>query len=1134
MNRRRIILTHLLLLLSVFGLNSQESSILPPEPIASADAGEAGDPDQNAEPDDGNPRESTESLSDQDSPADSEELSFYDKTLIRDIETASYYELLAWCGSLGLSDKGDTDSLRRRLFEFYSLEPSDDKQINQNVSVISVKSASNSDYFTVEETDQQMVVLKGGVEVEMEEQDGDKRRHIIRAEELVFNQARQTITARGDLQYTMISGDREDVFYGDSLQFSVNSWNGLIYKGTSVRVRENDDGEEQTFYFSGDILRKSGSGRIFVMEDGIIKTQDREDPAFHIKSDKLWMLGPKEWGILHGILYVGHVPMFYIPFYFKPGNEMIFNPAVGTKTGYGSFIQTTTYLVGQKEAEEDESLFSLGDSTGRYELVREGLYLMKMDELEGDGKDEDYLKVMADWYSRLGTYSGVEGRFSGKPGRVEFRNGIGVSRSVDEGDNIYFMDDDGEYSSNWHTIYWGDDDYPFRWGNELSFDIFGVKGEIPFYSDPYFNDDFMDREENFDWVSSLMTSEEEDEDDEDDSDEISDMDWTLGYTKTFQPELTAPFLESITVSNLKATLEWDKKTNNEVLSDDSLSPARTFFYPDSFKFPYVQISLKGTPFSYSSRDGWDWGRETEDGEEAEKDELSPPWDRDEEEATEEEAGDRDLKPGEYWSALFQNSSPVFYENSFSYSFTTMMDVEGTTNSDEWDEPEDVDFEMEESYILTTNSLTTTLDNYFWDKRVDLKNVNSYTTNYRTHLNAFGLEEEDVTYAMELSDYQATSVDWDNSLSSHYYPLKFFDAFSASNINYNIKNEIYSKTFESYTEGEDPVFDESWGEWNDEDVTEHKTGAFVQYKPEYFFVSEELSYNLPPLEPRESYTHKAGVDIFHWENKIEQTMYKEEEEWTFEPLKFSSTYTPTEHIKLQQTLDYDFELEEWSKSYSRADLYGFYFAYTHEYTTPYTWDKEEYSWESEEEAFVPSKISTGYDLDFTKMPFWKNRMRFTTDLNIDYTVNLQQFNNNELSFTWAFNYRIHEFMDLKYSMTSGNKNMYLYFEPYRDKLGIEKDYNFFSDLMKSFNIFDSGQKDRYDSHFNVSKIDLALVHHLGEWDLTVGYKGFPKLENSSYEWENELSILLQWNPIPKIMTDIQRSDDEWTVKTKEDK
>jgi hypothetical protein len=114
------------------------------------------------------------------------------------------------------------------------------------------------------------------------------------------------------------------------------------------------------------------------------------------------------------------------------------------------------------------------------------------------------------------------------------------------------------------------------------------------------------------------------------------------------------------------------------------------------------------------------------------------------------------------------------------------------------------------------------------------------------------------------------------------------------------------------------------------------------------------------------------------------------------------------------------------------------------------------------------------------------------------------------------------------MTSSNKNMYLYFEHYRDKLGIQENYSFWEDLYKSVNIFSPDQQDRYDSNFNLEKIGLELVHHLRDWDLTFLYSGYPKLVDNSYDWYSEFSIALVWNPIPQIKTLVQREDDLWSV------
>ncbi len=202
--------------------------------------------------------------------------SLYDKTLKKDIDTASYYELVAWVKSLGLNDRGSIDSLRTVLYDYYAVTAGSDKTGISSGSVITIKSAFDTDYFTIEGPDQQMIRLKGNVLVEMEESERS-RRHIIQADEIIFNQTDNTLTATGNLEYRMISGEYEDIFYGDSLTFSLSSWNGVIFKGSSLRT-ETVDGDERTFYFNGEIIRKAGTGGIFILENGDVQTQDVENP----------------------------------------------------------------------------------------------------------------------------------------------------------------------------------------------------------------------------------------------------------------------------------------------------------------------------------------------------------------------------------------------------------------------------------------------------------------------------------------------------------------------------------------------------------------------------------------------------------------------------------------------------------------------------------------------------------------------------------------------------------------------------------------------------------------------------------------------------------------------------------------
>lgn len=1055
------------------------------------------------------------------------ELSLYEKTMIKDIETASYYELVAWCRSLELSDGGDSVTLRNSLFKYYELSPSKKRAEDSNASIITVRSAYNTDYFTVEENDQQMIVLKGDVEVEMAETGSNPRTHIIKAEELIFNQSEQIITARGNLKYTLISSDSEDIFYGDSLDFSVSSWSGLIFKGTSLRDEEVE-GKDQTFYFNGNILKKSGKGGIFVLDDGLIKTQDRDDPDFHLKANKLWLMGPKEWGILSGVLYVGHVPLLYIPFYFKPGNELIFNPVIGTKSGKGTFVQTTTYLMGQKvkSDDDDSSFFNLGGNSDNYVLVREGLYLFKEESSDRDPANDDHLKFMADWYGKLGAFSGLNGSFGnhGQLKKLDFNSGIAVSRNVDSAGNIYFEDDEGNYVSQWNSTVVGNTEIPFRWGSDLTFTAGDFNADLSFYSDPFFNEDFMDREENFDWLNSILTS-------DDSADRIpetvTDMDWIISYSRTFQPEFMKPFLNTIAISPVRMNLDWSRRDNDAV--DSSLSPSRVFFYPEKLNLPYASITFSGKPVSYSTNDGWGWSSDSIEEEDDERESLTPPWDRDEEEkkdVSEKEEGG--LIAAAPWSSLFSNSSPQLYKGSLSYSYKTDLNIEGFTDNEDWTEPGHVNFKMEESYFLSNNRVTTTVDNSFLDSRIVLTNNNSYTNNYRNHLKAFGLDDSDVEYSQKLSDYQARSIDWNNAFKSTVYPMKYNKLFGATNFTYNLDNQLYKKTFDSYVDGEAPQYDEVWAKWDNDTINQHKAAVSLKYDGGYLFASSDSNYNLPPLEPREAYTNSVGYDVFNWRTSLSQTSVREEEEWTFQPFILSSVYKPHEKITIDQSLEYDIDEKGLTKSITSISVFGLYSNYTHEYTTPYNWDLDENSWVAAEDAFVPSKLNVGYKYELNEWTFWKNRMKFATNVDISWNSNLQQFNTNSLSLAWGFNYHIHEFLDLKFTMSSKNKNMYLYFEQYRDKLGIQENYNFWEDLFKSVNFFSKNQEDRYASNFNLDSINLELVHHLRDWDLTFLYSGSPKLEDKAYKWYSEFSIAVVWNPIPQIKSLVQRKGEDWTV------
>ena len=70
-----------------------------------------------------------------------------------------------------------------------------------------------------------------------------------------------------------------------------------------------------------------------------------------------------EFAFFNAVVSVGHVPVLYLPAFYYPKDELIFNPSFGYKERYGYYFQTTTYLLGRKPLEEVDVSASSSSST---------------------------------------------------------------------------------------------------------------------------------------------------------------------------------------------------------------------------------------------------------------------------------------------------------------------------------------------------------------------------------------------------------------------------------------------------------------------------------------------------------------------------------------------------------------------------------------------------------------------------------------------------------------------------------------------------------------------------------------------------------------------------------------------------
>ena len=925
------------------------------------------------------------------------------ESLLLDLKTSETEELRAWCLVLGLEGGGSDEELRNRLKTYYGVvsTSSENGESPKKGTKVIIESAKRSEYLVMNigsNNDKESVVrLSGDVVLTVEEPERG-RTHRVRADTVIFNQALKTISALGNIVYTVNTGGREEKFTGDSLVFTVTDWTGVIFKGTSERNQEVD-GEDINFFFRGDSIKRSGA-EILVLENGTITSHNVENPDFALKARKIWITGPGEWGLFSATLYIGHIPIFYLPFYWKAGSDLLFNPVIGQRTSAGYYIQTTTYFLGRKEEDDGFSILGFGDSAGpEYSLVREGLYMVRSGATgEGASAGNNTLKLMMDAYTSLGFMTGLYGDFPkiGEKGALDFYASLGMSRSIDSEGNVYFKDSSGNTESYWNSGYIGSFEIPFRWGLSANYEWDLWSLALDWYSDPSYIRQFDQREENFDWLSFLMSEEESDVDE---PDLVTSMAWELEGSHSFSVPGDSVWLDGISLDTFKAGLTWKSKKRDSGSdfwnrADADYNPAADFFYPYKLILPEIELSLDGGFPQWTI----ERGTKEEDipaGEEPDKE-------------------NKNLLSGvpfhDSFDSVFQTN---ILEASIDYGIDTQLYVESEFDDEDWDDPEDIDFEMEAAKINTTQSGYLSYDMDFWDGITSISGTTSLSGYYQTHAHIFG-SGPDVEEDTQTEDLQYTKFLWDNSFSLSVKPLQGIPSLSSSYLKYNIDTNLYSREFASDATVSDPQYVNEWIS-DEDDFKKHNLAASFQWKPGSFTITTSSTANIPPMD--ESFTLAAGVDYDYkgWSAGFDQKASFTDSEWSISPMSLSVSWTGFDgEMSVEQTVKYDSENSRFSKMKSELELWGFETSFVAEYDDTYTWDgSPSYTWIDSGEAFTPSSLSFSYNKTFEPKPMWKNRINSKTILDLSWDINLIQPTDNALTFTWTQSLEIFKFFGFKH-------------------------------------------------------------------------------------------------------------------------
>ena len=1032
-----------------------------------------------------------------------------------------------------------------------------DSSEKETKSVISIENARQTEYKKDPVTNDDCIVLTGDVRISVTS--GDTKT-VIKADKVNYNRANDMLYAEGSvsLESSGKNAGGESVT-ATSLIFNTITLEGVFDNGRVVQTKSDalNLPSGSTLNVASSIFGRDSSNTI-AFKSGELTFCDDDNPHWKIKASRIWLLPGGEFAFLNAFLYVGRVPLLYLPAFYYPKDELLFNPAFGYRYREGWFINTTTYLYGRKplsatstadlnsDSDDDDdtiNFFSLMKTSSLKEQKREGLVLHNLDE-DYSGDTTNYAKLMADWYSNLGAMVGLDGVF--KPSKyvtdIEGTVMLGFTNTIFKNDGVYLpYAASGEvYSDSAHFLSF---DFPFRFYTNLKFSLskpFSLTLSMPMYSDPYVSYDFKTRAETMDWIDFLMSNPGSDTTD-DTVTEVSSFTWTLNGSYSLKlPELLNPYITTLSLSSVSSSVIFSSKTNGDIGTTDSLStysPERKFYYPSQITPFKSTLKLAGTLVKYPSTSTTKTAAKTtvslsvpdeflteEEKEEKARKEAETLAKKEAEEKGEvykapevEAVEDNDEKEVLFTDAalplLNTSVSAVKAISGLSYSLTYSITADYTSqftyNSTDLSSPDDFvwsNIDMTYYQVKAPTTLTSTLG---WrDSFISLTDTFTFNPVYQEHPSFSDKYTESQINSYKKTDYNAKKLDLTDVNALSLKPFYYTDHFSATALTWNTTIKMIRTQYIS-DDVENPEWEYLTTElWNDECVTVHNLNLVLAASEFDDKVSQQLSLTttLPPqvdsykgvLTFKFPYVSLSGGTGIHRKSSDDDTWVKDDISQSLSVSLFNS------NLKFTQSYLYDQEEKEHESFKLALSGYGVQLAYTASYTTGYTWDKglleddsaDDKGWVADsEKKFQPYSLSLAYASGTKTWKKWSDRITFSPSLSTSVVYDCLRPTNSYFTFIPAITFKVNDFLDVKFSAESRNSVIYRYFA---DTFGMDIPHqgetNILKDLLNSFDFSDESK--RKATGFKMKKISATVTHDLDDWDLSASFSISPRLVTSS--------------------------------------
>ncbi len=856
--------------------------------------------------------------------------------------------------------------LKKIIFFFLALINFSGLFAESSRTTIKIISAENTEYKKNEQGDDE-IVLKGAVSLSVSK---DSVTTTISADYVTYNRVTDMLYANGNITLLQTgSSSGEQNISANTLLFNTSTLEGIFDGGKVIQTQSDAINlpSGSTLIVASDIFGRDSSGTID-FKNAELTFCDDENPHWKIWASNIWLLPGGEFAFFNAILTIGSLPLLYLPAFYYPKDELIFNPAFGYHERKGYYFQTTTYLYGRKPLNTESSsdsdditagLFNFMKSTTLKDQVREGLVLHNLD-TDYTGDTTNYFKIEGDYYSNLGIKIGADGVFKPKKyiSNISGNLDLGFSNTIFETSSQYLP-----YSST-GKIYSDSSNFmglelPFRYGANFQLSMskpFNLTVSLPIYSDPYFEGDFGERSEYIDWIGFLMSSSEDD--DETSTSTVSSFTWSANASYSLPlPDFLKPFINSVSFSGITSSIVFSSKsrtfTSDEISSKESewktYTPERYFYYPSQVTPFKISGTISGTLISVSGNGKSSSKTKTDQKKiavsldvpqdfltEEEKNLLAQKNDssKEDEKSLEKSENSADKKSEEISenpqteaekTVLQESDLPLLTSSvsssvtamnglsyKLSYSITPSYTSQISYNASELTSPSDFDWSNVYStyyQIKSPSTLTSSLS--YRDSFASMSNVISFNPVFQAHPNLDGYSETSAA-SVKKTDYNAKKLDLTNTNSISLKPFIYSNIFKNTSLDWKTTIKLLRTEFLGDVDNPewDYIVPMSLEEWDSTDtVTSHSLSATFSAVEDNFSQILTLSTKLPPQVDEYNATLKLNFPYLslNFGLGIEQVS---EEDTSFELQPFQqSASLKLFNSDLSLTESFNYELED---------------------------------------------------------------------------------------------------------------------------------------------------------------------------------------------------------------------------------